>query len=142
MCTGKYSADDPTPSEAGSDSNSSTASSVDSSIPDSSGVIDSSETDVGAPCPAVAGTWVLSGCGGDTVCTITQNGCSIGITCGPDRSLAGTVEATSTSFTGTVLGMSASCGGGPFGDDGGKRTFPGTCVIGGNPCTFTATQSN
>jgi hypothetical protein len=41
-----------------------------------------------------------------------------------------------------VLSMPAFCGGGPFGYDAGKATFPGTCVIGGNSCAITAVQSN
>jgi hypothetical protein len=110
---------------------------------DASGLSDASETGTTAPCPNLDGTWVFSGtCGGDTACMVTQNGCAIAISCGPDRSLAGNVAATSVSFKGTVVGMPATCAGGPFGADAGKGIFPGACVIGGNNCTFTATQSD
>jgi hypothetical protein len=82
-----------------------------------SGVADGSgpvTPDAGTPgptnCPTdYSGTWGISGTCGTASCTVTQTGCTSGISCSNGTTLSGTISGTSATLSGTANGVSVNC---------------------------------
>lgn len=88
-------------------------------------------------CSSIAGTFAVSGGCGPDVCVIKQNGCDTTFSCADGSSaFTGTVKGTSVSYSGTTAGgFPGTCSGTIAGNG-----FSGTCTIGGQTCSYSATK--
>jgi hypothetical protein len=105
--------------------------------PSGSGGTSSTSSGTSGVCPNIAGTWDLRGLCGTDICEITQNFCSITLSCDSGASATGSVVAGSIVYSGSRPdGTRTTCTG-----SGSATRVEGRC----NPdkgisCTFTATR--
>jgi hypothetical protein len=83
-------------------------------------------------CTQISGSWTLSGCV-DTSCSVSQNGCSVSLSCQPSGSIySGSVSGNTVSFASSTTSCSANVNG---------ANATGSCTGGGQSCSFTASCS-
>ena len=108
-----------------------------------SGALDSSLADTATTpspdaglCQNLAGTWVVSGTCGPSLCVITQSGCATNFACSGASSYTGTVSGDDVTYTGqTSSGAPGTCQATTNG-----VTLTGTCTVEGLTCSVTATK--